>query len=504
MCGFFAIKKINLTERDKNLVKTSIDFRGPDYQSEFIQYAGWTVYHARLSIIGINIAANQPLVTDDYLILFNGEILNYKNLGWRYFKKHYSSDTLLLGDLIRHNCLRLEEIDGFFAIAVIDRVGRVKTLARDRFGVKPLFFSSEQEISCISSEPAAIQRILRLPVNPQSIEEYRVARAPIFQGSYFNGINSVNPGECKIKGQFFNLEAHFDSTYEPVGEEELTASLTAGIQSRLVSDAPTALLLSRGIDSNLLRHLSPIEKFYGTGFEGDEDLEYLRLRQDIDINLKACTVESYRETFYNLINLRGEPLSVPNEVLLYLIAKRAKKEGVKVLLSGEGADEFFAGYDRVFCWAANHPFDLDVFLSLYCYQAPEKNSILYENFHFIFNRIRELSCFERVRYFFIKYHLPILFRRLDFSLMAAGVEGREPIANMHVFKKAIKMGPDQLIGNKLGKIPLRKLVENFETPEFAYYKKIGFPVDLSKIFGSMENNSNYQIWFEKNIEVLEF
>ena len=99
--------------------------------------------------------------------------------------------------------------------------------------------------------------------------------------------------------------------------------------------------------------------------------------------------------------------------------------------------------------------------------------------------------------------MPILFRRLDFSLMSSGIEGREPLANLHLFNEAKKMGPKQLMQNDLGKLPLRKLSEKIYNKKFAYEKKVGFPVNIKKIFSDNSNSTNYDIWFKENERILK-
>ncbi|MBQ0329960.1 asparagine synthase, partial [Providencia rettgeri] len=243
--------------------------------------------------------------------------------------------------------------------------------------------------------------------------------------------------------------------------------------------------------------------YYTIGFSGDEDLVYLKSQNISGLTAIECTPEEYRSAFDYLLSLREEPMSVPNEVLLYLIAKQAAKDGIKVLLSGEGADEFFGGYDRIFKWAREaDSFSLDTFIDMYCYITPMKNSYLYGKFSELFSSKKFSTPFEYVRWFFIKYHLPILFRRLDFALMAAGVEGREPIANMHTFLKAITLSPENLMNNEVGKIPLREIIKHYLGDTFAYEKKIGFPVDLTKIFDNTQNQSSYELWFSENLKVL--
>ncbi|WP_267489910.1 asparagine synthase-related protein, partial [Vibrio cholerae] len=161
------------------------------------------------------------------------------------------------------------------------------------------------------------------------------------------------------------------------------------------------------------------------------------------------------------------------------------------------------GYDRIFQWAfKSNKFDLDEFLIRYCYVPPVKGSKLYNKFSELFSELKFDSAFEIVRWFFIKYHMPVLFRRLDFSLMAAGVEGREPIANMHSFVEAVKISPEVLMGDTLGKMPLRRIVCKFFGEDFAYEKKVGFPVDLKNIFNNDQSLTSYELWFKENLKVL--
>ena len=138
MCGFFISNSKKIGLESEAIIRSGLEFRGPDADSGAIQSNGWTSYHARLSIIDIATSANQPVINGDgSQLVFNGEILNYQELGEKYFSRKYTSDTMLLNDLILSNNLRLEELDGFFAFVFIDGAGNLKHAVRDRFGVKP-------------------------------------------------------------------------------------------------------------------------------------------------------------------------------------------------------------------------------------------------------------------------------------------------------------------------------------------------------------------------------
>jgi len=504
MCGFLISNNPRISSAESEVIHDSLRFRGPDYQSGLVGVNGWSVYHSRLSILGLDESSNQPIINSDSSILvFNGEILNYESLGVKNFKRKYSSDTLLLNDLLLSDRLILEELDGFFSFVFISGNGSIRNVVRDKFGVKPLYFHTEGPYSTFSSEPNLLRKLFDLSINSEAIEEYRLTRSPIFSGSFYKDVKSVEPGECLITGKYFDVVDHLGGTYEPISIDNLAEGVDLGINSRMISDTPVGLLLSKGVDSNLIRCRSKIDRFYSIGFSGDHDIQWLSDKKfNGNLTVHTSSKEEFLTDFEYLLNLRGEPMSVPNEVLLYRIAKIAKSDGVKVLLSGEGADEFFGGYDRIFSYGTQGEFDLDEFLQLYCYAKVSPQSNIYKKFQSLFEQVDHLSAFEKVRWFFIKFHMPILFRRLDFALMAAGVEGREPLANMHLFSRAVKMSPHQLMANGLGKVPLRKLLEESMGSEFPFEKKVGFPIDLTRVFNNPQNLKSYDIWFEKNLEVL--
>ncbi|MBE8564354.1 asparagine synthetase B family protein [Vibrio sp. OPT20] len=504
MCGFFITNSKDVTSNDESLIEKLLRFRGPDCSSGLVEHNGWKAYHSRLSIIDVQAGTNQPMIDlNGGMLVFNGEILNYRELGHKYFDIDFKGDTELLSALLSSNNLDISELDGFYSFVYIDKNGNLSHAARDSFGVKPLFFYETEDSISFCSEPIVLKQLFDLGTNKSAIQEYYATRAPIFSGSYFENVKSVDPGTCIITGKYFDCSDHLGGNYGEVRLDEIQEAITKGVDTRMVSEVPVGLLLSKGIDSNLLRSIGDFDKYYTTGFAGDDDLEFLRQERIPGLTVLEVNEEEYKIAFDYLLTLRGEPMSVPNEVLLYLVSKRAAEDGVKVLLSGEGADEFFGGYDRVFRWAATvDNFDLNQFLSYYCYTKPAEDSELFRTFEALFSKVTFDSPFEYVRWFFIRHHMPVLFRRLDFALMAAGIEGREPIANMHTFVKSIRLSPDSLMNENVGKKPLRDLILPFMGEEFAYDKKVGFPVDLTKIFDNENNLSSYELWFSENLKVI--
>ena len=507
MCRFFLSDSDKLPNDLPNILRKHLNFRGPDYQSELISLGRWTLYHARLSIIDLNSTSNQPIVNKNKsALLFNGEIFNFQSLAKKYFSKEYKSDVLLLNDLIIRNKLILSELDGFFSFCFIDSNGNLKFCARDRLGVKPLYYFNDSEnTTTLCSEPAVIGKIFSLPLNNKALTEYRMFRYPLFTGAYHSGIHSVRPGSKNLKELFFDLEREFDNQeYKPANITDIELSITRSVKQRMMSDVPVGLLLSTGVDSNLIRLLGGPNNFFTGGLKTDYEYKTLKNQsiRNHKYNFAPLSPSQFIENHKRLVKLRCEPLSVPNEVYLNHIASFARESGFKVLLSGEGADEFFAGYDRIFRAALSPQFSLNQLFNLYRYECSDTNEELKEEFLQLFKIVSTLPLFEKVRWFFLKYHLPILFRRLDFSLMVAGVEGREPLAAYHILKKALTIAPYELVNDRLGKLPLRAILAQFESCTLsAYSSKLGFPVDIEKIYGIKEQSS-YSTWFDKNLEYL--
>ena len=160
MCGLF-ISNANISTKGlEKKLEHNLRFRGPDSSSGIIHNNGWISYHSRLSIIDLSSSANQPVLNKDgSQLVFNGEILNYKELGSKYFSVEYNSDTLLLNDLITHNKINISELDGFFSFIFIDGSGKLKYACRDRFGVKPLFYIESNDSITFSSEPNILKEI---------------------------------------------------------------------------------------------------------------------------------------------------------------------------------------------------------------------------------------------------------------------------------------------------------------------------------------------------------
>ena len=249
MCGFF------LTNGDVNelelegILSRRLAFRGPDFQSGIVNHEGWKIYHSRLSIIATSHAYAQPFFTNrGGVLVFNGEILNYESLAYKYGLQSAASDTEVLGALLEINKFDLNEIDGFFSFAYVDSDGNLKFCARDRFGVKPLNYIKRGGAISISSEASVLSDLYNLPYCAEAIEEYKVFRFPLLSGTYFKDVDTVPPGECLITGRFFDSTDYIPEYSENASSliPELRETIGKSIKTRLISDVPVGLLYSGG------------------------------------------------------------------------------------------------------------------------------------------------------------------------------------------------------------------------------------------------------------------
>lgn len=515
MCGFFASNIPLNSEEAKVILGEHLRFRGPDFQSDIVRHFEWNLYHARLTIISDNPAYNQPYRSrNGSTLLFNGEIFNFRELCEKYLDFTSTSDTEVLAHLLDQSEFDLAELDGFFAFIRLDSNGNVTHCARDKFGVKPLFYFQPADGGlAVASEPSVLAKIFHHEVSSEAIEEYRVFRAPIFSGSFYSGIHQVEPGTCLVNGPYFHLSRELQVLQSPskLVTSSLEERVVKSVRSREISDFPVGVLYSGGIDSNIVAHFAQQDskKLTGDIAPNSYDFKFSETQKATDPNLHTFlfSKKEFLDRLNNMLSVRQEPLSVPNEVILSLIASKWAEMSGKVLLSGEAADEFFGGYDRIFRWSANAvDWSTREFLKHYAYveysRIPNEIVAKTEN---LFAQCELTEPFDLVRYFFIKVHLPLLFRRLDFALMFSGIEGREPLASYLMFEYAASLTKDDLLNSTHGKLPLRELAAAKFGKEFAYREKVGFPIDTQLEIAGVESKSrqdNYEFWTNYNLETL--
>jgi asparagine synthase (glutamine-hydrolysing) len=384
MCGILGIVNIgNPRPVEAGLLSTmaaSMTHRGPDDAGVWIARDGLVGFaHRRLSIIDLSAAGHQPMATPDesLWITFNGEIYNYRTLrrqleaaGYA-FRSQTDTETILY--LYREYGDRfIEHLDGDFALGVWDSAARKLVLARDRAGVKPLYYTICDGRFIFASE---IKALLRYPglgksVDPQAFYHYLTFLMVPPPATLIAGI-------CKLAAASkLELCPHTSSTpsvqkywlplprtggfHNPRAlDEELATLFSAAVSKRLASDVPVGVLFSGGVDSTLnlsafSRLIAPERvKTFTVGLENagnfhDDSVIARQVAAQLGSEHHEIRVSErdLLETACFLARQQDEPISDPVAVPLYFVSKLAKSSGVTVLHAGEGADELFCGYDN--------------------------------------------------------------------------------------------------------------------------------------------------------------
>lgn len=346
--------------------------RGPDNQG-LHTHQKYFLGHRRLSIIDVSNAANQPLFTEDkrYCIIFNGEIYNYasirKDLESKGHQFSTNGDTeVLLKSFIEYgkDCLNL--LNGFFAFAILDHETNQLFIARDRLGIKPIYFYQDEDRFLFASEMKAF-----FPLNIKKEIDFN-ALASYFQLNYIPAPNTIYKDVQKLlPGHFIELgdgKIHIEQYYKVPYERnnyadlsyeqasnKLVELLDQSVSDRLVADVPLGTFLSGGIDSSVISSLAANHReslnTFSIGFKDNaffDETEYAELvANKLKTNHKVfkLTNDDLLESLTSLLEYIDEPFADSSALLVNLLSKYTR-EHVTVSLSGDGGDELFAGYNK--------------------------------------------------------------------------------------------------------------------------------------------------------------
>ena len=381
MCGIAGIVNINNSKIDPGLVSNlsrSLEHRGPDNSSIHFISDSVALVHTRLSIIDLNDRSNQPFSSKDnrYSIVFNGEIYNYreirKDLEGQGVNFTTEGDTeVLLEGFIHYGSDILRRLRGQFAFAVYDSNEGSFFLARDRIGIKPLYFAKYKEWFIFGSEMKSIEQSKIIPFSPD-LDSYitylRHLAVPKDRTGNSN-ISKLEPGEYiefSSEGEItknrywdpFSFKINNDITKQEAIDTVGTL-LEDAVSYRKVSDVEVGLFLSGGIDSSLIGKLMKENEESGLkgfnidyqdhfqGYEGEVEeatfasstLGFDLIKEQIQYSDFQDLIENY--SFYQ-DDLIGDEVGIP----LYFLGKMTRENDIKVVQVGEGADELFYGYDH--------------------------------------------------------------------------------------------------------------------------------------------------------------
>ena len=527
MCGFCV--SINDQYTDIKKMTELIKHRGPD-STKYIKTSTVNAGFNRLAVVDLDERSDQPMYneTERYLILFNGEIYNHKHLKKSLCQAYgitfkTSSDTeVLLKGLIKEGSKFINKLDGIFAFIFIDLLNLDIIMGRDPFGVKRLYYIHKKNQLIVSSElkPFNWEKIKK--IKKKAIVEF-ISFGTVFDNdTFFDDVKELSPNSFlefsvnEEKSKNFKIKKYKDLNYDNNNEndtdpESITYLVKETIKKQ-TPEIPFAVSFSGGIDSTLILDEVHSNKFFTATYCVDVKHSEMSERKwqnyvidKLNLSKKTKWID-LRDTDFSIKNLKrlsklcDYPMFHPNYVGSLHLTEKVKSDGIKVLLSGEGADEIFLGY-RWFEDFSNYsefleyiPFDTakDVF---------KTENIKNPNFE-------QLSLVEA----FQKVYLQRWLLRQDLTGMVNSVEVRVPFLGIELVQRLNKLSfdfkikKDFLSNSKIEtKWLLKRILRNKYSDEFIDRKKIGFDFPLNEwindehleFLRSRRDLFNFDFLFEK-------
>lgn len=564
MCGIAGLIGYSDSQEILSIMLLNIAHRGPDSEGMFFSENNVIALgHRRLSIIDLSNTANQPFIKDEWVLIFNGEIYNFQILKKELiacgatFLTH--SDTEVLLEAWRYwkeDCLN--KLRGMFTFSIYNQKTKQLFLARDPFGIKPLFFYQKKNQLAFASELKAL-----LPfIENKKINFSAISAALLYSWlpdsqCIFEDVIKFPAGhfaEIFLDGRI-NLKPYYVYTdlinlpKKELTTDELESILLDSVEKHLIADVPVSTFLSGGLDSSLLtvmaKSISDRIDSYTISFRHvdkqfesmPEDEYYAKLlSKKFGIQLHEIQITpDVVSLLPQSVRMLDEPIGDAATINTFLICQAARQAGVKVLLSGMGADEMFAGYRKYYaCMVAHHyqklpkmirekcilPFahrlpvagknkgyrffrwakrfidfsDLSEeqrFLRSYSYYsrndltqllAPDFQqaaTALFEQHEKIYwsdlsNDPVNRMCFTDIQLFMLGLNLTYT----DRASMAASTEVRVPFIDREVIQAAMRMPGKQKLHFRTGKYLLKKVAEKWLPHDIIYRPKAGFGVPL--------------------------
>ncbi len=504
----------------------------------------------RLSILDLSENGHQPMESPDgkVLLMLNGEIYNAFDFKeelsqWGYKFKSTTDTEIVLALYLRYGFDGvLQRLNGMFGIVIADLAKKTLFITRDRFGIKPMYYIDNNELLAFSSELKSFHFLdgFRFQLKKASMDEFLMFRNNL-NGTLFSGVNELEPGHYLIhrpgkqleKKRYFNPDSFTrqNDSGKSLAEfgESMKDWLSKSVNGQLMSDVKLGCQLSGGVDSSLVTWLAK-------KYSGEDDFESV----SITFNNHSFSEEKYIDKVANDLGIKSHkfqldanyyleniekatwhlesPINHPNTIGIYKLSQRAK-EYVTVLLSGEGADEVFGGYERFY--GIGYPYNYRRLLGeikkgiknprqffryfdhknralmATAYMFPHLASNLYEGFDIdkaflsrtqLFNSLEGSNFDKQVKYEMQAY-LPDLLIRQDKMSMAHSIENRVPFLDNQIFENSFTI-PERLLllrkssegGLNNQKYLLKKMAADVFGNQFAFRDKMGFGIPLKDFF----------------------
>jgi asparagine synthase (glutamine-hydrolysing) len=572
MCGIAGIYEMNgrhVSLESVEMMGNLTYHRGPDNFSFLGFDENIGLSHNRLSLLDLSPAANQPFKNENYALVYNGEIYNFREIRERLSKDYNvrfktTSDTEVLFYSLIYDGIEgcLKGLRGMFAFAFYDKVKNELWLARDRLGIKPLYYFQKNKSFYWSSEIKALAQMLDLRPDPlKTLFSINGIAEKSNEYTLFNNIVPVKPGSyLKIQTslekprEFFYYQTLDDFAPERYRELERQPSaeilaefdrlLTQSVESMLVSDAPVGSFVSGGLDSSLISAIaaksSPHLKLFTANVLGKyseyEDAKALSEHLGSELFDFKFEPEMMLRDWVEATYFYECPIVIhTNAIPFSNVARLARQSKVKAVLTGEGADELFLGYPRLLTQRYDRLALLPITFvkSFYKlipglqeyllpvqkqtavefanqliqqFESPARETEIQSKFDFLENRER------REQLLTIKMlgdHLVGLLHRNDRMGMMASIEARFPFLDEELVKFAINLPAKYKIGRSLrfhnykhpfliDKWIVRKAAQKYLPKKLAMKKKNGFPMNGHK-FVHIKNGFFKDGWVAENL-----
>lgn len=539
MCGICGIIRKGDNKDIIQKMNDRIMHRGPDGEGYYID--GDVAFgHRRLSIIDLS-TGDQPIYNEDNSVVtvYNGEIYNYlelrselESLGHE-FKTKSDTEVLVHGYEEWHTDLP-KHLRGMFAFAIHDKKRNEIFLARDNFGIKPLYYAKMNDSFMFASE---IKSFLDVPdfkkeFNEEILETYLEFSFVPTNETFFKGVYRLDAGcsllykdeDIKIN-KYFKLDFKEDKMSFTDAVKNISDVMEDSVKRHLIADVEVGSFLSSGIDSSYIVSLARPHKTYTVGYENKkyDEINYAKDLADklgIKNESKIIKKDEYLDAIPKIMYHLDEPTSDPAAISLYFVAKLASRD-LKVVLSGEGADEFFGGYNYYreevdYKFYNKIPYGIRHAIGKVAGLFPEvrgfnflvrrgeklENSYIGVNRNFsekmarkvlrknyelkaidvtknVYNEFKDYSNIDKMQAIDINFWLmKDILLKADRMTMASSIEGRVPFIDKEVFSVASKLPFDYKVTKENTKVALREAARKVIPTDAYKKKKLGFPVPI--------------------------
>ena len=542
MCGFVGF--CDDSKNKKKIIRDMADIikhRGPDSDGYYVDN-NIALGFRRLSIIDLD-KGSQPIFNEDKdkVIVFNGEIYNYKEIREELKSKGHKFSTNTDTEVILHGYEEYKEdilnkLRGMFAFVIYDIKEKSLFGARDFYGIKPFYYYYDNENFLFGSE---IKSFLGNPnfkkeLNKDMLSQYLTFQCSIGEDTFFKNTYKLLPGHYFIyKDKELEIKKYYEVKLEPNDDKSLEEWVSGirevidnSVLAHKVSDVEVGSFLSSGVDSSLIAKLSSVDKTFTVGYDNKKysEIDYAKEFSD-KINVsnvsKKISKEEYFKEFSNVQYYMDEPLADASAVMLYFLSKTASKH-VKVCLSGEGADEIFGGYNIYHepysvSWYNKIPYFIRKCIGIlvypfrnytgfnFLYRRSKKiedryigNAFIFEpndakkivNFNYgnktykdftkpYYDKVSDLDVVTKMQYIDFNFWLIYdILLKADKMSMANSLEVRVPYLDRKVIEYASKLPSKyKIVGNET-KYAFRKVAKEELADKVADKKKLGFPVPI--------------------------